>query len=739
MCGFAGFLSFREGADAPLRSRWLAAMGDAIAHRGPDESREFDDGRLALSFRRLAILDVQGGSQPFVNEDGALRLAVNGEIYNHRDLRRELAKTHRFASQSDCESVLHAWEEWGEDSLTRVAGMFALALWDSRAGRLTLARDRLGIKPLYLCRLPDGLLFASELKALLAHPRCPREFNWAALAERSMDQDPRESYLQGVELLPAGHVLSVDTSGRVRERSWWSLEPHFGCAPFGDDRARYLDHFADLLQQVTLEHLQRDVSAALMLSGGLDSSLLATLVARHEPHFPCLTAVGRASLLGGDVESARALTESLRLPWLPVCFDHRRLGEALDFRLHDLEQSVWMMDSPRFELEWLLKSELHRVGRHNVPNLKVMLLGQGCDEFSGGYSQRLDAPYADWPQYLEQEVLANLRQERLRRLGAPAELRSLLKPDPDRGTQGPYHAMMRLLTRQLQHHNLWHEDRSSSWHSLEARVPFLDHRLVEFLASVPAELHGGLFWRKAIVRETFARFAPPGVAVDQVKIGFLDSADSVWLDWAMRGLLLRSFPEFDERYLRGGAGPLDAQALRSLHEQVQRGGQTLHTDCRQLADAMALQVFLARLAEPAPPTAEHAARCARVALPVAEPQSLASLKREWESNPYPSFDWMAQTVPRLRPGVRVLTPLRESQAPSELTMLAGGQVLGHLAFRDQSTWLHEFLRHIGTPAADSFTVQDWLDEFELGAGELQPMLDMLVMRGVLEPPAASHS
>ncbi|MES2941143.1 MAG: hypothetical protein V4864_25970 [Pseudomonadota bacterium] len=199
MCGIAGFLSYRSsGEDPAARRRRLQAMGDAIAHRGPDDAQYYDDGHLALVFRRLSIIDVDGGAQPMANEDGRLRIAVNGEIYNHGALRAQLRDRHRFASASDSEVALHAWEEWGEASLERLHGMFAMVLWDRAARQLVLARDRLGIKPLYVCELPHGLLFASELKALLAHPDCPRAMDWQAVDRPDTGQPCDTSYVRGV-------------------------------------------------------------------------------------------------------------------------------------------------------------------------------------------------------------------------------------------------------------------------------------------------------------------------------------------------------------------------------------------------------------------------------------------------------------------------------------------------------------------------------------------------------------
>src|SRR5574343_638712 len=200
MCGFAGFLSFHPGRyPAGERARILRAMSAAISHRGPDDEQFYDDGVLSLVFRRLSLVDMERGAQPFFNAVRSLLLVANGEIYNHLALRDSLRGRARFATGSDCEAALHAFAHWGTDAIGRCHGMFAMAFWDVRARRLTLARDLLGIKPLYVCETPDGVIFGSELKAMLQHPRCPHDVDLSSLESDAQAPSSRQTYVRGVE------------------------------------------------------------------------------------------------------------------------------------------------------------------------------------------------------------------------------------------------------------------------------------------------------------------------------------------------------------------------------------------------------------------------------------------------------------------------------------------------------------------------------------------------------------
>jgi asparagine synthase (glutamine-hydrolysing) len=727
MCGFAGFLAFGVSPmNAVDRHRVLVAMGDAIAHRGPDDAQYYDDGRLALVYRRLSIIDVQGGRQPFFNERGDELLVANGEIYNHASLRARLSSDHRFSSRSDCEVLLHGFEQWGSAALEQAQGMFALAHWDIRRQQLTLARDRLGIKPLYVCHVANGLLFGSELKALLAHPACPRELAWPDVDRQAISQQPSASYVRGVELLPGGEFLVADLEGRTRAQSYWRLEDHLGTAPFGTDARRYTRAYAELLEEATLQHLQRDVGAGIHLSGGVDSSLIAAIVGAHDKSVACFSVVERASYLHGDVDAARSLTRRLGLPWLPVRFDYRSILDEMRFGLEHVEEAVWMMDSPRLDLEWLFKAELHRAARKHFPDLKVVLLGQGADEFAGGYSRCAHAPRQCWSDYLDEDVLPHLaRDESLQGLRS-TQLWPLGRLSAAPGSAAPYHRFMLLLTRQLQHHNLWHEDRTSSWHSLEARVPFLDHRLVELLASVPAPLHEELFWDKRIVRDALAGFMP-GHTLTQSKLAFLDEREAGSMDVITHALLKAVAPAFREKYLLGGGGPFDADKVddvigRALSRGPQRAAAT-----REALQCIAISIFERQLREPC--TARSAPR--HVGLGCMQESHWKAWANDMPARPVCRHAWHPAECIELRPGVEVLMPVHAPQGIFRL--YREGAVAGEIVLPEPSSWGATLLKNLGTQAAAEFTVQDWLDEFEIGLDALSQLLDILFHQGVIRP------
>jgi asparagine synthase (glutamine-hydrolysing) len=278
MCGISGWFDSR--GKRPADEALLRRMNGRIGHRGPDgDGFHFADG-IGFGHRRLAIIDLAGGSQPMFNEDGKVCITFNGEIYNFKGLREELlAKGHQFATRSDTEVIVHGWEEWGEGCLDRLQGMFAFAIWDSRTETLFLARDRMGEKPIYYATLADGtFIFGSELKALLACPALERRIDPCAIEEffaLGYIAEPRTIY-QGVARLEAGHCLSFPRGGAPRLRAYWDI-------PEGRERSEGIDDLADELR----ERLRRSVDAQMVadvplggfLSGGMDSSGVVALMA----------------------------------------------------------------------------------------------------------------------------------------------------------------------------------------------------------------------------------------------------------------------------------------------------------------------------------------------------------------------------------------------------------------------------------------------------------------------------
>ena len=273
MCGIAGILRIDGGAaDADV----VVRMTDAVAHRGPDGRGLFVDGPVGLGHRRLSIIDLSAaGAQPMANEDGSIQLTYNGEIYNFAGLRSELeALGHRFRSRTDSEVIVHAYEEWGTSCLSRFNGMFAFALWDARAGRLWLVRDRLGVKPLFYAITRDGLRFGSEVKAVTADPAVPRRLDYDALGcYLAFNYLPAPfTLLRDVRQVEPGHYLTVDRDGRVEDVEYWDLS-------YGEPEERpereWVEELEALLSDSVRQRLVSDVPLGVFLSGGVDSSGVA--------------------------------------------------------------------------------------------------------------------------------------------------------------------------------------------------------------------------------------------------------------------------------------------------------------------------------------------------------------------------------------------------------------------------------------------------------------------------------
>ncbi len=549
MCGFAGFAASAPAAGSlPERIASLHAMGAQLARRGPDDEQLLVDDYLGLVFRRLAIVDCEGGRQPIANEDGTLSVAVNGEIFNHEELRRALAADHVFRTRSDAEVVLHLFEDRGPDALGALIGLFAIAIWDSTRRRLFLARDRFGIKPLYYAPVGPDLLFGSEIKALLAHPACSRRFRW-----RDCSPEPGRlpTFVSGVDSLPGGHYLTWEPGRMTATRRYWNLDEAMAAPDEGLTADDYVERYADLFEESVRLRLMGEVPVGAFVSGGLDSAAMAAAAARQGQALPCFTIVERSSWQCGDAQAAADVASLVGAPFYPVLYDHRTLGDELRLGLEDLEYFVWLMELPAFSLEFLFKHELHRFAKTVIPDLKVILLGQGADEFAGGYSNSAARPHAGWDDYVTRSLTPAWKAERRHALGiaelfAPVVSRDVYEPLP----AAPFHHEMRERLYTLQTFNLWHEDRTSAGQGIEARVPYLDHRLVELLAGIPPRLHEELFWDKQIVRRAARRWLPESL-VARRKVPFVFAGDrSSTVDFLHR-LVAAIFPEFREEYLQG--------------------------------------------------------------------------------------------------------------------------------------------------------------------------------------------
>ncbi len=568
MCGITGI---HDPHGAPIDPARLQAMTDAIAHRGPDGSGRLLQPGIALGHRRLSIIDVEGGAQPIGNEDGQVQVVFNGEIYNFVELRAELeAAGHRFRTRSDTEVIVHAWEQWGTACVNRFNGMFAFALWDAREQRLFVGRDHLGIKPLYWTRIDGQLVFASEIKALLAHPGCPRRVDLAALHDLFTYRyvpSPRTLF-EGIQKLPPGHTLSAMGPLLAIERFWTTTPVHRDA----DDEQALIDEYADRALQATRLQLRSDVPVGLFLSSGVDSaSLLAMMRQSQSGPIHTFTIGFEDGGRGNETDDARELARDFGST------HHERIVTAADYAqyferyMDDLEEPVGNESAAAF----------HFVSQEAAREVKVVLTGQGADEPWAGYHRHLGIALSEQYQRLPRAlteglirpaVMALPRNARLKRgvqsLGvadlqerfvnvysffSPAMRDQLFsaatQDDPDfrRGAGherlaslladtphlDPLSRMLHADTRtSLPDDLLMVNDKMSMAHSLEARVPFLDVPLVEFVESLPPACKLRMGRGKVLHKRALERWLPRAV-VHRRKKGF-ENPVTQWLRTSLR-------------------------------------------------------------------------------------------------------------------------------------------------------------------------------------------------------------
>jgi len=556
MCGIAGILKLdpRETVDEARLKR----MRDVLRHRGPDGEGLWIDGPIGLGHRRLAIVDVAGGQQPMANEDATVWITYNGEIYNHVALRPGLeAKGHRYRTRSDTETILHLYEEEGDSCVERLQGMFAFALWDGQRQRLLLARDRLGIKPLYYMVTNRELLFASEIKAILAvSPERPA-LNYAALPEflamRFLAGD--ETFFRGIRKLPPGHVFTWSQSGGPRRRRYWALPTGTDDSPAGLDK-RAVDLRARL-EATVRSHLMSDVPLGLFLSGGLDSTGLAALMAPMASERIKTFAVGFDDATSNELPFARLAARA-------VGAQHHEIVLSPDDFFGSLPRLLWHEDEP---IAFPSSIALHFVSQLARPHVKVVLTGEGADELFLGYNwyrltawnEKLGRRYRGWaPPALRRGVRRTISSlpRALRRYAS----RSFLALDPgvravcyenfsvfsDAGrrsllvdrhlgeTTDPYREQLRCFEQapgstldRMSHADLqtylvellMKQDQMSMAASIESRVPFLDHELVEHVVRTPVQFKIRGLTTKVILREALRDRVPREILARR-KLGF---------------------------------------------------------------------------------------------------------------------------------------------------------------------------------------------------------------------------
>jgi len=550
MCGFCGIINFDQ--QAPVDRESLKAMTATLKHRGPDDRGDYLAGPVGLGHRRLSIIDLETGHQPLTNEDGTIWIVYNGELYNYQELRVNLEKAgHRFATQSDTEVIIHAYEEHGEACLEAMNGMFAFAIWDGPRRRLVLARDRLGIKPLYYARLPHCFIFGSELKALLAHPQLERRLDVTALnLYLSLEYVPTPySIFSGVKKLPPGHFLTLEGANPQIQR-YWDLRLDRREPVRSKTLADYTDEVLRLLQDVVKMEVIADVPVGVLLSGGLDSSAIAAMMTRVSPHPVPSFSIAFDDPSFDESVYARQVARH-------VGTEHHEFLLSSDTALEVLPEIMAGLDEPLGDSSIIPTYCLARFTRDHV---KVALGGDGGDELFGGYStlqaHRLADYYArlapGWlrrlvePWVLERLPVSfdNLSFDfKLRRflrdydqppvvrhhrwLGSftPEEKRLLLGPltqeclqevtDLVEGharqasTPDPLNQVLYCdLKLYLEGDILAKVDRASMAHSLEVRVPLLNRVLVEFAAGLPHSMKLHRLTTKYLLRQALQGLLP---------------------------------------------------------------------------------------------------------------------------------------------------------------------------------------------------------------------------------------
>lgn len=550
MCGIAGWI--RWDADLTREAALLEAMCEPLSCRGPDDQGAWLSPHAALGHRRLAVIDPACGAQPMVLHQGEETLVItyNGELYNTADLRAELAALGRtFQGHSDTEVLLAAYAQWGPNCLSRLNGIFAIALWSQRNQRLFLARDRLGVKPLFYCERPGLFLFASELKALLAHPAVEPEVDREGLAEVLVlgpARTPGHGIFRGVKELRPGSWLQYDHRG-VQTRTYWRLESH----PHSHDLATTTHHIRELLEDATERQLVSDAPICALLSGGLDSSALTALAARVFQRQGRRLRTFSLEHAGNDAHfRPNEFQPTADGPWVQrvsafLGTDHREVLIETDDLVAALPAAMEARDLPGMAD---VDAALYLFSREIRREAKVALSGECADEVFGGYpwfrrAEDLSSSTFPWARRLETR-LAILAPEVVAELQPQGYLerryREALEEVPRLPGEEPREARMRevlylTLTRWMPV-LLDRSDRMSMAVGLEVRVPYCDHRLVEYAWNIPWAMKSAGGMEKGLLRQALKGLLPPDV-LERRKSPFPKTHNPAYLAAVQRWLL----------------------------------------------------------------------------------------------------------------------------------------------------------------------------------------------------------
>jgi len=579
MCGICGIFHYGTGQPASESALLdaLLEMNRQILHRGPDDGGTLVSGPAGLAMRRLSIIDVKAGHQPLSNEDGTIWIVFNGEIYNHDDLRRQMiARGHRYRTHSDTESIVHLYEEYGEDCVQHLRGMFAFALWDKPKGTFFAARDRVGIKPFYYYLHDGTFLFASEIKSLLAAPGVRAEFNPAALSEYLAFGyiSGEETLFAGIRKLAPGHTLTLKRSAAPEIRRYWDLSvaenPEQDSARNSERHPRefYVRRYRELLEDAVSSHLMSEVPLGVFLSGGLDSSAVAALTARSRNDSIQTFAVGYGEQAYSELPYAKIVADHIHSQHHEVQVTRRQFFDSLP-------DVIWHEDEP---VCWPSSVALYHLAKLTRQHVTVVLTGEGSDETLAGYTRypwtvwnaRMDAAYravtpAGLRSVVRQQIHSSMLGATLRRklehtcLGrdgeswpsfyfdnfysafSAAEQMDLLQPELQSSISSTYSSNMQVwqrssgtLLKRLLYTDintylvelLMKQDQMSMAASLESRVPFLDHPLVEFAASIPSSYATKGMEGKSILKSAVEDILPHSI-IYRKKMGF----PTPWSGW----------------------------------------------------------------------------------------------------------------------------------------------------------------------------------------------------------------
>lgn len=597
MCGICGLIQFNG---VPAEAGLIEQMCDQIQHRGPDARGVFCDRVTGLGMTRLSIIDLVGGQQPMANEDRTVWVVFNGEIYNYRELRSELEKRgHVFKTNSDTETIVHGYEEWGADCVQRLRGMFAFALWDVSHQRMFLARDRLGKKPLYYYLDHEHFVFGSEMKAILDHRSVPRRLNYAALdLFFSLGYVPAPyTILEGVHKLPAGFMLTVDGHSTVQQRRYWDIAPQTNRFTSIHEAREELQ--ARLSQSVQMR-LIADVPVGMLLSGGIDSSTVVALAAQHTSHLKTFS-VGFSEDHLSELHDARAVATHLGTDHQEILVNHC----SADL----LRKLMWHMDEPSADPAIVPTFLVCQLARQSV---KVVLTGEGGDEVFAGYryysleerarrihklpawfrhnalipAARLVNFVRGKPRYHPRTLWNWALEPRADMLAwtavfTDAEIRRIYQPGFQRSMHNhrasqhiaeiaSNNAQLDTLERYLYLDMklgladglLMKVDRMSMATSLEARTPLLDHQVVEFSFGLPSEYKISNGANKRILRLVAYDLLPASTTVKSKQIFAVP--EQRWLSQELREVFWDLFQSHHVQEL----GIFSAAGVRTIWNQM---------------------------------------------------------------------------------------------------------------------------------------------------------------------------